>query len=196
MTTTIRHVTLKSLGKNKDINPMKGTVTNPFTQEEYNNLNQTGEWPGGYVEAMGYVAPPMMDGMGDGSGSGSAITKEFKYNFVSPYIEGTHAILKGVLIIENLVAWAQCELSSCRDGNTYSASLVLYVDNVENNSKLFVAGGKMENGGYFIGRASINLPKNRVIHLFISVNEFDKKGKAITTLSEKIYESYSHENVI
>jgi len=196
MATTIKKVTLKSLGKNKDIDPMKGTVTNPFTQAEYNNLNQTGEWLGGYVEAMGYIAPPMMDGMGDGSGSGSAITKEFNYNFVSPYIEGTHAILKGVLIIENLVAWAQCELSSCRDGNTYSASLVLYVDNVENNSKLFVAGGKMENGGYFIGRASINLPKNRVIHLFISVNEFDKKGKAITTLSEKIYESYSHENVI
>ncbi len=189
MATTIKKVTLKSLGKNKDIDPMKGTVTNPFTQAEYNNLNQTGEWTGGYVEAMGYVAPPMMDGMDDGSGSGSAITKEFNYNFVSPYIEGTHAILKGVLIIENLVAWAQCELSSCRDGNTYSASLVLYVDNVENNSKLFVAGGKMENGGYFIGRASINLPKNRVIHLFISVNEFDKKGKAITTLSEKIYES-------
>jgi len=35
MTTTIRHVTLKSLGKNKDIDPSKGTVTNPFTQEEY-----------------------------------------------------------------------------------------------------------------------------------------------------------------
>ena len=71
MTTTIKHVTLKSLGKNKDIDPSKGTVTNPFTQEEYNSLNQTGEWPGGYVEAMGYVAPPMMDGMGDGSGCGS-----------------------------------------------------------------------------------------------------------------------------
>ena len=71
MTTTIKHVTLKSLGKNKDIDPSKGTVTNPFTQEEYDSLNQTGEWPGGYVEAMGYVAPPMMDGGDDGSGSGS-----------------------------------------------------------------------------------------------------------------------------
>ena len=56
MTTTIKHVTLKSLGKNKDIDPSKGTVTNPFTQEEYNSLCNTGEWPGGYVEAMGYVA--------------------------------------------------------------------------------------------------------------------------------------------
>ena len=55
MTTTIKHVTLKSLGKNKDIDPSKGTVVNPFTQEEYNSLNQTGEWTGGYVEAMGYV---------------------------------------------------------------------------------------------------------------------------------------------
>ena len=27
MTTTIKHVTLKSLGKNKDIDPSKGTVT-------------------------------------------------------------------------------------------------------------------------------------------------------------------------
>ena len=71
MTTTIRHVTLKSLGKNKDIDLSKGTVTNPFTQEEYDSLCNTGEWPGGYVETMGYVAPPMMDGMGDGSGSGS-----------------------------------------------------------------------------------------------------------------------------
>ena len=57
MTTTIKHVTLKSLGKNKDIDPSKGTVVNPFTQEEYNSLCNTGEWPGGYVEAMGYVAP-------------------------------------------------------------------------------------------------------------------------------------------
>ena len=56
MTTTIRHVTLKSLGKNKDIDPSKGTVTNPFTQEEYNNLNQTGEWTGGYVKGEGYLA--------------------------------------------------------------------------------------------------------------------------------------------
>ena len=188
MTTTIKKVTLKSLGKNKYIDPSKGTVTNPFTQEEYNKLCHTGTWSGGYVEAMGYIAPPMMDGMGDGSGSGSAITKEFNYSFTSSHIEGTHARLKGVLIIENLVAWAQCELSSCRDGNTYGASLALYVDNVENNSKLFVGGGKMENGGYFIGRASINLPKDRLIHLYISVNEFDKNGNAITSLSEKIYE--------
>ena len=71
MTATIKHVTLKSLGKNKDIDPSKGTVTNPFTQEEYNSLCNTGEWPGGYVEAMGYIAPPMMDGGDDGSGSGS-----------------------------------------------------------------------------------------------------------------------------
>ena len=71
MATTIKKVTLKSLSKNKDIDPSKGTVVNPFTQEEYNNLNQTGEWTGGYVEAMGDIAPPMMDGMGDGSGSGS-----------------------------------------------------------------------------------------------------------------------------
>ena len=71
MATTIKKVTLKSLGKNKDIDPSKGTVTNPFTQEEYNSLCNTGEWPGGYVEAMGYVAPPMMDGGDDGSGSGS-----------------------------------------------------------------------------------------------------------------------------
>jgi len=63
MTATIKHVTLKSLGKNKDIDPMKGTVTNPFTQAEYNNLNQTGEWTGGYVEAMGYVAPTEYDGL-------------------------------------------------------------------------------------------------------------------------------------
>ena len=56
MTTTIKHVTLKSLGKNKDIDPSKGTVSNPFTQEEYNSLCNTGEWPGGYVEAMGYIA--------------------------------------------------------------------------------------------------------------------------------------------
>ena len=71
MATTIKHVTLKSLGKNKEIDPSKGTVTNPFTQEEYNSLCNTGEWPGGYVEAMGYIAPPMMDGGDDGSGSGS-----------------------------------------------------------------------------------------------------------------------------
>ena len=38
MATTIKKVTLKSLGKNRDIDPMKGTVVNPFTQEEYNNL--------------------------------------------------------------------------------------------------------------------------------------------------------------
>ncbi len=62
-------MTLKSLGKDKDIDPSKGTVTNPFTLEEYDSLCNTGEWPGGYVEAMGYVAPPMMDGMDDGSGS-------------------------------------------------------------------------------------------------------------------------------
>ena len=80
MTTTIRHVTLKSLGKNKDIDLSKGTVTNPFTQEEYDSLCNTGEWPGGYVETMGYVAPPMMDGMGDGSGSGSAPSPN-TYNF-------------------------------------------------------------------------------------------------------------------
>ena len=55
MATTIRHVTLKSLGKNKDIDPSKGTVTNPFTQEEYNSLCHTGEWPGGYVEGNGYI---------------------------------------------------------------------------------------------------------------------------------------------
>ena len=36
MATTIKKVTLKSLGKNRDIDPMKGTVVNPFTQEEYN----------------------------------------------------------------------------------------------------------------------------------------------------------------
>ena len=71
MATTIKKVTLKSLSKNKDIDPSKGTVVNPFTQEEYNSLCNTGEWLGGYVEAMGYIAPPMMDGMGDGSGSGS-----------------------------------------------------------------------------------------------------------------------------
>ena len=69
MTTTIKHVTLKSLGKNKDIAHSKGTVVNPFTQEEYNKLCNTCTWSGGYVEAMGYVAPPMMDGMSDGSGS-------------------------------------------------------------------------------------------------------------------------------
>ena len=71
MATTIRHVTLKSLGKNKDIDPMKGTVVNPFTQAEYDSLCNTGEWTGGYVEAMGYVVPPMMDGMDSWGGSGS-----------------------------------------------------------------------------------------------------------------------------
>lgn len=71
MTTTIKHVTLKSLSKNKDIDPSKGTVVNPFTQEEYNSLCNTGTWPGGYVEAMGYIAPPMMDGMDSWGGSGS-----------------------------------------------------------------------------------------------------------------------------
>ena len=81
MATTIRHVTLKSLGKNKDIDPSKGTVVNPFTQEEYNSLCNTGEWLGGYVEAMGYVAPPMMDGMSDGSGSGSSDTNFKTYKF-------------------------------------------------------------------------------------------------------------------
>jgi len=34
----------------------KGAVSTPFTQEEYNNLNQTGEWTGGYVEGEGYLA--------------------------------------------------------------------------------------------------------------------------------------------
>ena len=71
MATTIRHVTLKSLGKNKDIDPMKGAVVNPFTQAEYDSLCNTGEWTGGYVEAMGYVAPPMMGGMDSWGGSGS-----------------------------------------------------------------------------------------------------------------------------
>lgn len=46
----------------------KGAVSTPFTQQEYNQLTQAGEWTGGYVEAMGYVAPPMMDGGDDGSG--------------------------------------------------------------------------------------------------------------------------------
>ena len=76
MTTKIKKVTLKSLkGENTQVDPTKGTVTNPFTQEEYNSLCNTGEWPGGYVETMGYVAPPMMDGMSDGSGSGSDDTE-------------------------------------------------------------------------------------------------------------------------
>ena len=83
MATTIKHVTLKSLGKNKDIDPSKGLVTHPFTQEEYNNLNQTGEWTGGYVEAMGYVAPPMMDGMDDGSGSSDIEDDDY---LTKPYV--------------------------------------------------------------------------------------------------------------
>ena len=98
MTTTIKHVTLKSLGKNKDIDPSKGTVSNPFTQEEYQTLHQTGTWSGGYVEAMGYVAPPMMDGMGDswdsGSGSGE-ITLQGKYSQLSSYTQGLLSNLMG-----------------------------------------------------------------------------------------------------
>ena len=90
MTTTIRHVTLKSLGKNKDIDPSKGTVVNPFTQGEYNSLCHTGEWTGGYVEAMGYVAPPMMDGMGDGSGSGSDDGFDSGDDSSMVYYEGIH----------------------------------------------------------------------------------------------------------
>lgn len=81
MATTIRHVTLKPLGKNRDIDPMKGTVVNSFTQQEYDSLCHTSEWLGGYVEAMGYVAPPMMDGMGDGSSSGSFYGNYKTYHF-------------------------------------------------------------------------------------------------------------------
>ena len=82
MTTTIKKVTLKSLGKNKDIDPSKGTVVNPFTQEEYDSQCHTGEWTGGYVEAMGYVAPPMMDGMGDGSGSDDGLDNTIRDKIV------------------------------------------------------------------------------------------------------------------
>ena len=82
MTTTIKKVTLKSLkGGNTHVDFSKGTVSNPFTQEEYQTLRQTGTWPGGYVEAMGYVAPPMMDGGDDGS-SGSGSEPEPQYNTI------------------------------------------------------------------------------------------------------------------
>ena len=98
MTTTIRHVTLKSLGKDKGIDPSKGTVTNPFTQEEYNKLCHTGTWSGGYVEAMGYVAPPMMDGMDDGSGSSGS----------SPYDNILNTILQSLpSALSNLITSGQ-----------------------------------------------------------------------------------------
>ena len=36
--------------------PSKGTVSTPFTQQEYNQLTQAGEWTGGYVKGEGYLA--------------------------------------------------------------------------------------------------------------------------------------------
>ena len=47
-------------------------MTNPYTQDEYYIENQAGTWQGGYVEAVGYVAPLMMDGMDSWDGSGSS----------------------------------------------------------------------------------------------------------------------------
>ena len=55
MATTIKKVTLKSLRDNTPIDPTKGTVTNPYTQDEYYSESQAGTWQGGYVEAMGYI---------------------------------------------------------------------------------------------------------------------------------------------
>ncbi|MBQ9176406.1 MAG: hypothetical protein IJ139_06015 [Bacteroidaceae bacterium] len=81
MTATIKHVTLKSLGKNKDIDPSKGTVTNPFTQEEYNSLCNTGEWTGGYVEGTGYVMISDIYNMSELSGMSEDISGELE-NFL------------------------------------------------------------------------------------------------------------------
>ena len=36
-------------------NSTKGSVTNPYTEEEMNSMMDEGTWTGGYVEGMGYV---------------------------------------------------------------------------------------------------------------------------------------------
>lgn len=38
-------------------NGTKGTINNPYSQEEFNSMVSAGNWQGGYVEGMGYVTP-------------------------------------------------------------------------------------------------------------------------------------------
>lgn len=35
----------------------KGTASNPYTQDEFDHMVESGTWNGGYVEGMGYVLP-------------------------------------------------------------------------------------------------------------------------------------------
>lgn len=43
--------------QSKDSGAAKGTSTNPYTQEEFNSMLNSGTWKGGYVDGMGYVLP-------------------------------------------------------------------------------------------------------------------------------------------
>ncbi len=42
----------------------KGTVSTPFTQQEYNQLTQAGEWTGGYVKGEGELYTRAMNILG------------------------------------------------------------------------------------------------------------------------------------
>ena len=53
----INHIELTGLeASQQQTDPTKGTVTNPYTQEEHDAF-ASGTWPGGYVEGVGYVVP-------------------------------------------------------------------------------------------------------------------------------------------
>ena len=71
MVKKIKHVTLnrpkRMVTTNDD--PTIGTQENPYTLEEFNSLVLIGEWPGGWVEFIGFVPWNLADWYGSFSSS-------------------------------------------------------------------------------------------------------------------------------
>lgn len=74
------------MSEDKEKTPPKGSVSNPYTEDEYNNMCDTDTWKGGYVEGLGYVgAQTIIYGSGSSSYSDSFYSEDDYSEWSDPF---------------------------------------------------------------------------------------------------------------
>ncbi len=171
-----------------------GTLEDPYTEDEYNILLNSGTFQGGYVEEHGYIGPDVIV-TADGK-----ITKSFqgmssRYNAVEGVGMSGNFAYKGCYMIENGYMSVGCSLFS-RFGNDISASgeIIVYVNGQEVLCQPLSTSSSMiyESESVPLGSTTFNLQQysgNVEVKIRMGYSRFDS-GYSGVNAEEIIYSSY------